>query len=409
MEIDFHHYKFPFNTRDVRLNSNYYDLKTKKDILLESFNSTKKLHYKGVFTFPEKLMLLANEAFPESAINDPLGDLRVWDTWRTGGRSFPYPGVYLPLDIFNQETKIQSSSTIGVVGECLAGMFATAGIAPWPTVRVIRHWPDFIYYNGGSKSFALIESKAFTDFGDTTTNPNDRLNISTFREFLVAAFGHLLSDRSVSVWGAFTRVQCIEPFRAQVTFVETSLSGNSTNSNSPVVVEEFGQQMMRLALGYASGKLYEHANLDKKRHKIDDSEVQDMDMQELPKFVQREIKKIVEQPPFSVISTFSSSERDTIMHAAQDFYFGNKDKIFKAVKSAKTSSGDKKLPISQEEFEEIRIVGDTRILGKMISLDTAKKIDTDWTSDWGNVGDTRHTESDEIFRFGGLLLKAETV
>ena len=81
-------------------------------------------------TISYEQLLCGNEAFPEAAVADPLADLEVWDEWRSGTRYFPYPGRYSKLDITSQDDKTSSPSTVGVLGEIMAGLFAQVGISP---------------------------------------------------------------------------------------------------------------------------------------------------------------------------------------------------------------------------------------------------------------------------------------
>ena len=210
-----------------------------------TFFSNKNIAYSASNHLEDDLIIFANEAFPESAVNDPLGDLRIWDLWQTGKRAFPYPGKYIPLEIFSQGTKVKSTSSMGVLGECLCGLYATAGIGPWPIVRVINRWPDFIFHDRNKKKFALMESKAFADINGSLSKFEDRFDKSILQEFLLDALKHLVSDRSVSVWGSFTSVKSVDPFRAQVTFVETTLEGEAASSSSSTVVDMLAE--------YASG------------------------------------------------------------------------------------------------------------------------------------------------------------
>ena len=103
-----------------------------------------------------------NEAFAEAAVADPIADLEVWDEWRSGTRYFPYPGRYSRLGITRQDDKTSSPSSVGVIGEIMAGFFAQAGESPWVLVRVVRRWPDFIFSDRDG-TYSFVESKAFTN------------------------------------------------------------------------------------------------------------------------------------------------------------------------------------------------------------------------------------------------------
>ena len=401
LEIDFAHFKFGLSAEDERLNSPHFDQKVKKDKLFASFQSTRECEHQEQFKLPEKLILLANEAFPESAINDPLGDLHVWDLWQSGIRSFPYPGQYLPLEIFNQDAKIQSSSTVGVVGECLAGVFATAGIAPWPIVRVIRNWPDFIFYDRSNSRFALVESKASTDIDGTTASINSRFDLPTFKGFLVDALRHLISDRSVSVWGAFTRVVRVKPFRAQLTFVETFLASADTNPRPSTMLNVLGEFVMQLALGQVMDELSVYALTDKKRS-------QHTEKKEPPLFVIDAIEDALLHLPYSMVSKLSSNDRIAIMQAAKESYGLHEKKILNSLESSEFTDNSH-MTASTADFREIRTVGDTQILGRRLNSKEAEEVDRGWRHDWGAVSNSHYGELTDVYRCGGLLLATKRV
>ena len=402
LEIDFAHFKFGLSAEDERLNSPHFNNKIKQDKLFASFNSKRKLEYEHKFHLDDTLILFANEAFPESAINDPLGDLHVWDLWQSGVRRFPYPGQYLPLEIFSQDAKIQSASTVGVVGECLTGAFASEGIAPWPIVRVIRHWPDFIFYDRLSSRFALVESKAFTNIGGAMSGLMDRFRSSTFRSFLVDALSHLISDRSVSVWGGFTRVVNVNPFRAQFTFVETYLEDGGASSRPTTMLNVLGEFVMQLALGQTLDDLNKYS-LERKNTRGRNKE-----NKAPPHFLSSAIEDALSQLPNSMISTLSSEDYHRIMQAAHQFFSLHEEKIFRSVES-KGYDGSASKQTSTDKFEQIRIVGNTKIFGRRLNLNEAAKIDRVWERNWSNVGVLHREGSFDVCRCGGLQLMMQQV
>ena len=91
-----------------------------------------------------------------------------------------------------------------------------------------------------------MESKAFTDLGGATTGVRDRISDALLGEFLFDALQHLLSDRTVAVWGAFTRILSITPFKAQVTFIETSLENNVQQGKPSTTLSIIGNFVMQL-------------------------------------------------------------------------------------------------------------------------------------------------------------------
>jgi len=159
--------------------------------------------------FLESHILCANEAYPEAALADPIADLRVWDEWCNGSRRFPYKGRFNQLGLTHQEQKTSSPSSVGVLGEVLAGLFSQAYVGPQMLVRCIRRWPDFIIQGTGN-IFAFVEAKGFTG-----ARQNKRLDIripeKLLREMLVCSLRQLNADPNLDVWGAFTGIVQIQP------------------------------------------------------------------------------------------------------------------------------------------------------------------------------------------------------
>ena len=169
-------------------------------------------------SFENDQVLCANEVFPECAVADPLADLEVWDEWRSGIRAFPYPGKYSRLGLTTQDGKVSSTSSMGVLGEIFAGLFAQEYLSPWVIVRPIRHWPDFIYYTGDGR-YSFLESKAFHE-PEKDSKRLAEVPSGLFRDCLTEAVQQLNSDPFVRVWVCFTNVVRVSPFSLMVTFVE---------------------------------------------------------------------------------------------------------------------------------------------------------------------------------------------
>jgi len=238
VEVAFEHWRYVFKEEElVRYGSPYFDVQTAGKALIGSVGSGAVQVSAHRTTFDPKQILCANEAFPEAALADPLADLEVWDDWRTGIRSFPYPGRYSKLGIRRQETKTSATSSVGVVGEIMAGLYAQAGIAPWVLVRVIRHWPDFIFYIGGDR-YAFVESKAYTGDESAQKSACFQLPNKLVGECLVSAVQQLNSDPHVQVWGAFTHIRQISPLQMRVVFLELDASEDRRASRPQRVVPD---------------------------------------------------------------------------------------------------------------------------------------------------------------------------
>lgn len=171
--------------------------------------------------FDRLQLLAANEAFPEAAVADPIADLEIWEEWNTGVRTFPYPGRYSRLALTSQDGKTSATSSVGVLGEIMAGLFAQVGISPWVIVRVVRRWPDFIFYTPQDQGrYAFVEAKAFTTEPDGGSGLLARVHSNLLGDCAVQAVQQLNADPFVKVWTAFTCVRSISPMHLDVTFVE---------------------------------------------------------------------------------------------------------------------------------------------------------------------------------------------
>lgn len=220
----------------TKYGSPHFSDKEKSNELVPIFESDKQLTARiPNISFDMDQIYCANEAFPESAICDPIADLEVWDEWNDGYRRFPYPGEYNPLGIRQQEGKTSSTTSVGVLGEILAGLFAQNGISPFIFVRVIRKWPDFILYRHDLGLFTFLESKAFTNIRNER---KDKL-IGHVGDCLVNAVSQMNADPFVQVWGAFTDVTQISPdMHCKVTFVELNVPDSRRSSRTRMAVPD---------------------------------------------------------------------------------------------------------------------------------------------------------------------------
>lgn len=177
----------------------------------------------------------ANEAFPEAAVADPFADLETLDEWRTGYRAFPYPGIYSRIGLLGQSSKGAATSSVGVVGEILTGLYAQAGIAPWVHARVTGDWPDFILISPNQdRRFHLVESKARSALDEDGEEPVGLESDSHWLGFPKTILGEgvqkavrdLLADPRVSVWYSFVAIKKLSPLEADVTFLEMTADPN---------------------------------------------------------------------------------------------------------------------------------------------------------------------------------------
>lgn len=240
VEVDFQHYQYTFEDADlIRYGSPHFSDKEIGESLETKVLADATRRFAHTLRFDPRQILCANEAYPEAAISDPLADLDIWDEWRSGRRVFPYPGQFSRLGITAQHAKTESPASIGVIGEIFAGLFAQSYIAPHVIVRVIRRWPDFIFYSGNG-IYSFVESKAFTDLSPSYGSElRCRVTNKLIRELLVDASRQLNSDAFLKVWGAFTSVREIQPdLRMQVSFLELEPPGNRRSSQTSRVLPQ---------------------------------------------------------------------------------------------------------------------------------------------------------------------------
>ncbi len=243
----------------VRYGSPYFSRPDAGSALREQLLANATLVSCQVLTFQEQQVICANEAFPEAAVSDPLADLRVWDEWETGHRVFPYPGRFSRLGLTRQEGKTSSPSSVGVLGEIFAGLFAQAFIAPQVLVRVIRHWPDLIFYSH-DEIYAFVESKAFTEKLDGRLL-GDRIPDRLLKDLLCDSVAQLNADPHLDVWGAFTGILTIQPdFCLTVTFLrltpsETRRGANPRDCLPPAVVKGVAERAIAQAAAKADAEV----------------------------------------------------------------------------------------------------------------------------------------------------------
>jgi hypothetical protein len=168
IEISFEHWCYTFTEEMlIKYGSRYFPRKDAGAQYVRDIDQRSERVSSLNLEFSEKQIRSGNEAFAEAAVADPIADLEVWDEWRSGTRYFPYQGRYSRLGIIRQDDKTSSPSSVGVIGEIMAGFFAQAGVSPWVLVRVVRRWPDFIFSDRDA-TYSFVESKAFT------SEPSDR-------------------------------------------------------------------------------------------------------------------------------------------------------------------------------------------------------------------------------------------
>lgn len=344
--------------------------------------------------FPRTQILLANEVFPEAAVADPLADLEVWDEWNSGIRAFPYPGQYSRLGLVTQESKTSASSSVGVLGEIMAGLFAQAGISPWVLVRVVRRWPDFIFYSPHEDRYSFVEAKAFTTELPRYSGLSGRVHEGLLGECAHQAVQQINADPWVKVWGAFTAIRSLSPFHLSVTFVEFDCGANRRTPGTrrliprAVITGIAGQALVLgaqnlsdddyAALRHRQGRRREdaqhHLRQGARRH------VEDLLLKAGPAVAVSNSRADVEQE----IDRLASSATTADEHEGKQFFEARRA----AVKG---------------EAAPIRVLGEGVIQTKDLSREDLERFDHEWERDWRAATWSPDVDGVRGWRFGGSL------
>ena len=261
IKVSFEHYKFLITEELKSYNSGYFDNAERKAVLLEEFNRRSQLVSRGEAEFHRNQILCANEVFPEAAVANPLADLEVWNLWKSGYRHFPYLGTYRKLNITSQLPKTNSPSSVGVLGEIIAGLFGQAIISPFVLVRPIRRFPDFIYSTNNGL-YAYLESKAFTTV-DSEHGLFSRVKRNELVSFLVESLREMVSDSHVKTWGSFTYIKSINPFKLFTTFVEVDFQQRDKYKlEFSIVPEPVIQGLAEIAIERGAARILNERRID---------------------------------------------------------------------------------------------------------------------------------------------------
>jgi hypothetical protein len=259
IEVDFEHWRYTFSEEDLQCGSPNKK-KIAKTKLCSALKSAKQVFKTDKpILFKEAQIICANEAFPEAAIADPLADIEVWNQWRSGVRIFPYPGKYAPLSITNQPPKTSSTSSVGVIGEIMAGLFGQAIVGHDVLVRVIHEWPDFIFFPVDGH-YGFLEAKAFTPQPESYLDSFFKVPKNVLGECLVNATHQLTLDPFVKIWYSFTEIQQLQPsMRFSVKFFELDVPDERCkNKQKPTpapVIDGLGERAIQMAIIELSEKI----------------------------------------------------------------------------------------------------------------------------------------------------------
>ena len=236
IQVFFKHYKclFPLELAQDII-APYYQIKERKQILMDTLIGNINLEYQNNYQMDDLQFKCGNEIFPEFAVSDPLSDLNTYDEWQNGRRNYPFKGIYPPFGISSQLEKIESSSSFGVVGEVLAGLFSQSYFAPFVLVRNIRRWPDFIFYNNSNK-YVFVESKATASEIDINNPKNGDFEKDILSEFVMDAMQSVLNNQSTNICLSQTRISGDSKqriFHLCILEMECDSSSYSENTSMP--------------------------------------------------------------------------------------------------------------------------------------------------------------------------------
>lgn len=411
IEVDFQHWQYNISEVDLIKNGSPHNKSTASQALFKALDNEARLIDRVPLKFTPLQILCGNEAFPESAIADPLADLEVWNEWKRGIRSFPYSGQFSRLNLINQESKTSSNATVGVVGEIMTGLLAQAGINPWVLARVIRNWPDFIFYCK-DETYAFVESKAFTN-SDGKTSLNDRVPYRLLSECLVDAVQQINADPFVVVWGAFTQIVNVDPMAYKITFLEV-IPDKKRRANFPTraipekVIDDISEQCVSIALSkvcrdeeiLAGLKISKSTKKNSTRLKA---------VARLSHIAKEHIESMLnEAGPKIAISSSRGDIESKIENTISEIQIGKDGFDFdgKRLQNALSKSDyDIRRRSDSQQLYPIRKFGERDIVIRKLSDDERQQITNDFKPNWKNACNAYETvDNTNLYRCGGTLI-----
>ena len=187
---------------------------------LESQNATKdNLVLSNTKTFNQQAIYVANNCFAEAAFSNPIDDLKLYQTWKTGMRSFPFSGTYTRIGLLNQQkSKKVSESVMGALGEIIGGLlFNTQATIH---LRSIQKYPDFMGKLKKQNGWAFLEAKCY----ENVQNPifNKRVPRKEYKELCLKAAEEFKDDKSLLFYASFTKIENYSPLKVKQTLIEIS-------------------------------------------------------------------------------------------------------------------------------------------------------------------------------------------
>lgn len=398
--VDFEHWNCPLSDDLLaRYGSPHFDEARARNELCDRALSVASLKTGPLGLAMSRMQVIAaNEAFPEAAVSDPIADLELWEEWNSGIRTFPYPGRYSRLGLTTQEGKVSASSSVGVVGEIMAGLFAQQFISPFVLVRVVRRWPDFIFHipheNG---RYAFVEAKAFTTQPEGWHALLDRIHAPLLGECARQAVQQLNADPFVKVWGAFTHVAKISPMQLRVTFVEFDCPSSRREALSKrVLPQALIAGLASRAIAQAAGKFPPARLLDLRakpgKRSGDRQRLESMLVNGA--HVELEELLVTAGLPTAVNSSRGDLDAEIKLQVARADYPEQEEgrRFFAARESA-----------SRGEFAPVRQLGRHTIVMGDLASEQREELERTWVPDWSRVGETVRVRDVVGWRCGGAV------
>ena len=403
IETTFEHWRYTFTEEMlIKYGSRYFSRKDAGVEYARDIHQRSEIISSLGLDFSEGQIHSGNEAFAEAAVADPIADLEIWDEWRSGTRSFPYAGRYSRLDITRQDVKTSSPSSVGVVGEIMAGFFAQAGVSPWVLVRVVRRWPDFIFADRKG-TYSFVESKAFTGEPPSGNGLRSRVLDGLVIEGAIDAAQQLNSDAFGKVWNSFTRITSITPMRFDVTFLEFNVPDSRRRSQTlrtipAAVVDGLAKRAVNQAAAQLSLTETDARLTDPKRRR-------EVLVPELGKLADKEVDVVLSGID---IEAPVPTDRRPIAEAVKRILDVTGSRAWKPPKSENLSGRrlmEAKQQAIQGRLSAIRRSGELMIYLADLPEPDISRIRRDWNLDWSRASLPWGTiDRTELWRCGGAVI-----
>ena len=400
MEVHFQHWEYEIPSELLtRYGSPHFSVQEAGRALLPKLLHDARMVGHCRVNFNERHILCANEAFPEAAVADPLSDLRVWDEWCNGSRRFPYPGRFSRLGLTHQEKKTSSPSSVGVVGEIMAGLFSQAFVGSQVVVRCIRHWPDLIFH-ADADIFAFVESKAFTN-ANLSTKLRGRIPEALLREMMCAAVQQLNADPHLDVWGAFTGLIQLQPqLIATVTMIRLAPPNGRRQANPrselPLAVVK---GVAERAVAQASVRLSSEQLLAFGRSKVKAIHVK-------TRITEQHLAHEIPEHDFQDLQIRKSDPYRNEVEGSRDLIETEVKKLIRAYKTSEDLVGKRFFEIKSagelSTLQKVRQVGEDWIFMADLGPRELHKVEASWRPAWENAARSlTDCDGHQIWRCGG--------